>query len=141
MRVVLVRPWTDAHGGTGCCSGEARDGICLDRRVGHEHPLDTEVALVGETFRALTAELPQVDVQIVGSDNTAYLIPHTFRATRRRRGLVAALRAVNRGTTAGSVLVDGERVGEISALGLPGVLDEVRARLARGEHDTLAGDI
>lgn len=128
-RVVLVRPWTDAHGGTGCCSGEPRgSGVCLDRPVagGHEH--DAETALVGATYARLR-ELPDVDVQVVGAGNTAYLLPSVFRAVRRRRGTFAALREMNRATTAGSVLVDGERVGALTALGIDGAVDAVRRRV------------
>ncbi len=127
-RVVLVRPWTDAHAGSGCCSGEARDGICLDRRVDREHEHDAEVGLVAETYLRLRDALPGVDVQIVSAGNTAYLLPTVFRAVRRRRGMVAALRAMNRATTAGSVLVDGERAGDITALGVDGVVTAVTQR-------------
>jgi len=126
--VVLVRPWTDAHGGTGCCSGDARDGICFDGRVDGRHEHDAEVGLVAETYLRLRAELPDVDVQIVGANNTAYLLPRVFGTVRRRRGTWAALREMNRATTAGSVLVDGERVGDVVALGPDGVVDEVRRR-------------
>lgn len=134
MRVVLVRPWTDAHGGTGCCSGEARDGIGLDQHVGGKHEHDSEVQLVGETYRLIRAELPEVDVQIVGSSNTAYLLPSTFRAVRRTRdaGVLTALRDAARSTTAGAVLVDGERVGDVLTLGPHGVLATVRERLGAG---------
>jgi hypothetical protein len=128
MRVVLVRPWTDAHGGTGCCSGDAPDGICLDGRVDGPHEHDPEVGLVAETYLRLRAELTDVDVQIVGANNTAYLLPSAFRAVRRRSGTLAALREMNRATTAGSVLVDGERVGDVLSLGPDGVLAEVRRR-------------
>jgi hypothetical protein len=126
--VVLVRPWTDSHGGTGCCSGDARDGICLDGRIDGPHEHDAETALVAQTYLRLRHELPGIDVQIVGANNTAYLLPRVFRAVRRRRGLLAALREMNRGTTAGSVLVDGERVGDVVALGPDGVVTEVRRR-------------
>lgn len=126
--VVLVRPWTDAHGGTGCCSGEARDGVCFDSRVDGPHEHDAEVGLVAETYLRLRDLGPAVDVQIVGADNTAYLLPTVFRAVRRRKGTLAALRAMNRATTPGSVLVDGERVGDVVELGAEGVVAEVRRR-------------
>lgn len=124
--VVLVRPWTDAHGGTGCCSGEARDGICLDRRLDAAHGHDAEVGLVAETYLRLRAELPEVDVQIVAAGNSAYLLPSVFRSVRRRRGTMAALREMNRATTAGSVLIDGERLGDVVELGIDGVVAAVR---------------
>ena len=128
VRVVLVRPWTDAHGGTGCCSGDAPDGICLEGRVDGPREHDAEVGLVAETYLRVRAELPDVDVQIVGVNNTVYLLPTVFRTIRRRRGTMAALRELNRATTAGSVLVDGERVGDVTELGPDRVVEEVRRR-------------
>lgn len=128
MQVVLVRPWTDAHGGTGCCGGDARDGICLDRRVGGTRTHDAETGLVAETYLRLQQDLPDVDVQIVGSDNTVYLLPRVFRSIRARQGTVAAVRGLNRATRAGSLIVDGEAVGQISDLGVEGALREVRRR-------------
>lgn len=129
VRVVLVRPWADAHGGTGCCGGEARDGVCFDGRVDGVRHTDAETELLAEAYLRLREELPGVDVQIVGAGNTAYLLPSVFGAVRRRRGTWAALRATNRATTAGSVLVDGERVGDVRALGVSGVLEQVRRAL------------
>ncbi|HEX6249072.1 MAG TPA: hypothetical protein VFZ64_14465 [Nocardioidaceae bacterium] len=128
ISVVLVRPWTDAHGGTGCCSGDARDGICLDGRVDGPREHDAEVDLVAAAYLRLREELPGVDVQIVSASNTAFLLPSVFRSVRRRRGALAALREMNRATTAGSVLVDGERVGDVAELGVDRVVTEVRRR-------------
>ena len=130
-RVVLVRPWTDAHGGSGCCSGESRDGICFDGRVDRPHDHDAEVGLVSQAYLRLRAELPDADVQLVSANNSAYLLPSVFRTVRRKRGLLAALRETNRATTAGAVLVDGERVGDVTALGPDGVVAEVRRRVDR----------
>ncbi len=78
----------------------------------------------------LREELPYVDVQIVSLDNTAFLLPTVFRSVRRRHGVLRALRETNRATTAGSVLVDGERIGDVAALGPEGVLAAVRERVA-----------
>jgi hypothetical protein len=134
VRVVLVRPWTDARGGGGCCSGHAPDGICLDGSVGQglgddgSRTRDAESDVVAATYLRLREELPEVDVQLVAAANTAYLLPSVFRTVRRRRGNLAALRQSVRATTAGSVLVDGERVGDVLALGPDGVLAEVRRR-------------
>jgi hypothetical protein len=129
-RVVLVRPWTDAHGGSGCCSGDARDGICFDGRVDGPREHDPEVGLVAQTYLRLREELPYVDVQIVSLNNTAFLLPTVFRSVRRRHGVLRALRETNRATTAGSVLVDGERIGDVAALGPEGVLAAVRERVS-----------
>ncbi len=129
VQVVLVRPWTDGRGGGGCCGGEVRDGVCLDgHRVAGTPPA---VDLVARTWQRLRAELPEVDVQLVGAGNTAYLVPSTFRAVRRRAGVLAGLRAAVVSTTAGAVLVDGERVGDLATLGPDGVVAEVLARLVR----------
>ena len=128
VRVVLVRPWTDAHGGTGCCSGDARDGICFDGRVDGPRAHDAETDLVAQTYLHLRRALPEVDVQVVGAGNTAYLLPSVFRSVRRRRGTWAALREANRATTGGSVLVNGDRLGDVVDLGVAGVEAVVRAR-------------
>lgn len=126
-RVVLVRPWTDAHAGSGCCSGDARHGVCLER---HERePVDRDVQAVGETFRRLRTELPDLDVQVVAASNTAYLLPTVYRFARARVGRLAALRQAARSTTAGAVLVDGQQIGHLEALGVDGVLQAVRAHL------------
>ena len=129
VHVVLVRPWTDAHAGGGCCGGEVRDGVCLDGRLGAAEVADAEVGLVAQTYLRLQRDLPEVDVHIVAVDNTAYLLPSVFRALRARHGVLAALRGMNRATTAGTVLIDGESVGDLTALGVEGALDEVRRRL------------
>lgn len=128
VRVVLVRPWTDAHGGTGCCSGDTRDGICFEGRVDGPREHDAEVGTVAEAYLRLRAEVPEVDVQIVGVDNTAYLLPSVFRAVRRRRGTWAALKEANRATTGGSLLIDGDRVGDVQQMGIEAVVMEVSRR-------------
>ncbi len=128
VRVVLVRPWTDAHGGTGCCSGETRDGICFEGRVDGPREHDAEVGTVAQAYLRLRAEVPEVDVQIVGVDNTAYLLPSVFRAVRRRRGAWAALKEANRATTGGSLLIDGDRIGDVQQMGIQAVVTEVRRR-------------
>jgi hypothetical protein len=128
VRVVLVRPWTDAHGGTGCCSGDVRGGICFEGRVDGPQEHDAEVGAVAEAYLRLLAEVPEVDVQIVGVDNTAYLLPSVFRAVRRSRGAWAALIEANRATTGGSLLIDGVRVGDVHEMGIEAVVTEVRRR-------------
>lgn len=128
VRVVLVRPWTDAHGGTGCCSGDTRDGICFESRIDGPREHDAEVGTVAEAYLRLRAEVTEVDVQIVGVDNTAYLLPSVFRAVRRRRGTWAALKEANRATTGGSLLIDGDRVGDVQQMGIEAVVTEVRRR-------------
>lgn len=142
MRVVLVRPWTDAHAGGGCCGGEARDGIVLEPGAVSAHRHDPGLLTVAAAYRLLRAELPDADVQVVGAANTAYLLPSTFRAVRRRRGTLRAVLAAARSTRAGAVLVNGEVVGDIADLGPEGVLARVRLRARssgpRREHRRVA---
>lgn len=128
-RVVLVRPWSDAHAGAGCCSGDTRDAIALDAPVCRAPQHSVEVHTVGRAYRLLRDTLPEVDVQIVSAANTAYLLPATYRAARRRGGVLQALREAGRATTAGAVVVDGELVGDIADLGADGVLVAVRSRV------------
>jgi hypothetical protein len=135
--VVLVRPWTDGHGGGGCCGGQVRDGVCLDgSRHRTDAPTDAAVDPVGEAWRALRAQVPQVDVQVVDAGNTVWLLPHVFTAVRREAGVRAGLRAALGSTAAGAVLVDGRRVGDLEQLGADGVVAAVRARMeaARAAH-------
>lgn len=129
MQVVLVRPWVDAQAGGGCCSGDTRDAIALDHPVCGVPGADVEAHLVGRTYRLLRERLPEVDVQVVSVSNTAYLVPNAYRAARRRGGPLQAVRAATRATTAGAVLVDGERIGDVETLGPEGVLAAVRSRL------------
>lgn len=126
-RVVLVRPWTDGRGGGGCCGGEVRDGICLDGERLAGPPDHAHDDPVGEAWRLLRERRPDVDVQVVDAGNTAWLLPWSFREVRRRAGAAAGLRAALRATTAGAVLVDGERVGRLDDLGPAGVLAAVSA--------------
>lgn len=129
---MLLRRWSDARAGGGCCGGEVRDGVCLDRADRpdtHEVPHDDPVAAA---YRRLREELPGVDVEVADAGNAAYLLPTTFRAVRRRAGPVAALRAAARATTPGGVLVDGELVGDVETLGADGVVALVRSELAAG---------
>lgn len=130
-QVVLVRPWTDGRGGTGCCGGEPSSGICLEHRVGGERGHHADTLVVAQAYRRLREQVGDVDVQIVGADNTVYLLPTMFRAARRRVGTLAALGHAVRATTAGAVLVDGARVGDIAALGPDGVVAAVRRATGR----------
>jgi hypothetical protein len=129
VRVILVRRWVDAHSGGGCCSGDVRAGICLDHRVGGDRE-DRTAARASErlasVYRLLRQQAPEVDVQVVGADNVAYLVPASFLAARKRMGRLAALRHAVRSTTAGAVLVDGVVVGDAESLGPQGVLEAVR---------------
>ncbi len=126
IRVVLIRPWTDARAGGGCCGGEVRDGVCLD---GTHAPAAVVADPVGEAYRRLRERLPGVDVQIVDAGNTTWLLPWTFRAVSRREGVAAGMRAAARSTTAGAVLVDGAQIGNVADLDSEAVVEAVREAL------------
>jgi hypothetical protein len=128
-RVVLVRRWVDAHGGGGCCGGDVRGGICLEHPVGddrEDQATERSSGQVASAYLLLRQHAPEVDVQVVGADNVAYLLPASFLAARKRMGRLAALRQAVRSTTAGAVLVDGVVVGDVDSLGPQGVLEAVR---------------
>ncbi len=126
-QVVLVRPWTDARAGGGCCGGEVRDGVA-PRLTGEHPPGERDAAAahdpVGRVWRLLREQVPEVDVQVVDASNV-WLPTTVFGFVRRREGTMAALRAAARAGVAGSVLVDGRRVGDLEDLGAEGVLAAV----------------
>ena len=126
--MVLVRPWVDAHAGSGCCSGDTRDSIGLDQRVAGpiEHSHATRV--LGQAYIRLRQDLPDVEVQIVSSSNTVYLLPSVWRARRPGERLRDVLGRANRATRPGSLLVDGDYAGDITELGPRGVVAEVSRR-------------
>jgi hypothetical protein len=145
--VVLVRPWTDARAGGGCCSGDVQ-GIALDgsavAHASHRRRDDPAPGMeprdgVAEVYLRLGVALPEVDVQVVDAGNLAYLLPIAFRAARPRLGLLRAVAAAGRATTAGAVLVDGQRVGRVDELGVQGVLDAVRAHMTSPNKSGYAG--
>jgi hypothetical protein len=143
-QVVLIRGWTDARAGGGCCSGEVRDSA--PRAAGSPHGHDATDATdatdaVAAAYRRLREERPELDVQIVDAGNTLWLLPTVFRAVRRREGARAALRAALRANRAGAVIVDGAVVGDVVALGPDGVLRCCSAQVdgARDHRDAKAG--
>lgn len=84
---------------------------------------------MARAYTRLRRELPDVDVQIVSSSNTIYLVPSVLRAAGRGDGVRARLRRANQATRPGSLLVDGAYVGDVGDLGPGGVVEAVRGRL------------
>ena len=134
VQVVLVRPWTDGRGGGGCCGGEVRDGVCLDGAGVAGTP--PAVDLVARTWQRLRAELPEVDVQLVDAGNTAYLVPARSGRYVAGPGCWPGCGPRSSRTTAGAVLVDGERVGDLDDLGPDGILKAVAVRLGQAPLGT-----
>jgi len=133
-RVVLVRPWSDVRGGGGCCGGEPGGPITADRAQGPPVEHDAATRITAACYLLLRERFPEVDVQIVSPGNTAYLLPATYAAARRRRGVVASLRAGLQAPAAGALLVDGERVGDLVELGPERAARIVASRLARNHR-------
>lgn len=123
MQVILVRPWRSATISGGCCSA-APDSVALEDTVHTGHRTGDVFA---ETYRLLREQLPGVDVQMVSSENTVFLLPSSYKAARRTHGPMWALRRAVLSTTAGAVLVDGEVVGDVESLGPDAVLERVLA--------------
>jgi hypothetical protein len=84
---------------------------------------------MAQAYQRLRRELPDLDVQIVSSSNTIYLVPSVLRAAGRDGGLAARVRRANAATRPGSLLVDGAYVGDVADLGPSGVVEAVRALL------------
>jgi hypothetical protein len=119
-RVLLVREWDQQTTGSGCCGrlegGEtelsARDEFARTR---------ADMEAMGAVYRALRAELPTIDVQIVDPRNLTFLLPGVL-GDARRHGLTwrEAWREVRRGSGQGAILVDG-RVVSSGAIPTPDV--------------------
>lgn len=131
--VVLIRPWVDAHGGSGCCAGDTRDALALDAPVCRSGEQPHAIRVVARAYTQLCEELPEVDVQIVSAGNTAYLLPTVLRSAYRRDGLRGALRRANQATRPGALLVDGTYVGDVVELGPDAVVETVRSMLAAAD--------
>lgn len=121
IQVVLVRPWRDAAAGGGCCSASP-ESIGLENTTHAGHRTGDVFA---QTYRLLREQLPGVDVQMVSSNNSVYLLPTSYRAARRHHGRLRSMRRAALSTTAGAVLVDGEVVGDVESLGPEAVLAKV----------------
>ncbi|WP_026536119.1 hypothetical protein [Arthrobacter sp. H14] len=121
IQVVLVRPWRDAAAGGGCCSA-GPESIGLDNTTHADHRTGDVFA---QTYRLLREQLPGVDVQIVSSNNSLYLLPTSYRAARRHYGRMRSMRRAALSTTAGAVLVDGKVIGDVESLGPEAVLGKV----------------
>ncbi|QWC85075.1 hypothetical protein KLP28_16365 [Nocardioidaceae bacterium] len=112
VRVVVVRPWVEAHGGGGCCGGTVRDGVAPaplalagPRTRDHGGP-------TSEVYRRLRRDHPGVDVQVTPADNV-WLLGWAFRRVRPERGPLHAARAASVAMRPGAVLVDGVAVASV----------------------------
>jgi hypothetical protein len=109
-RVLLVREWDQQTTGSGCCgrleggdseiAGAADFGRCRD-----------DMEAMGAVYRALRAELPGIDVEVVDPRNLTFLLPGMIRDARRGGASFAqAVRELRRGCGQGAIVVDGRVV-------------------------------
>lgn len=125
IQVVLVRPWRDAAAGGGCCSaGPESIGLDNTTHAGHRTG-DVTGDVFAQTYRLLREQLPGVDIQMVSSNNSLYLLPASYRAARHHHGRLRSMRRAALSTTAGAVLVDGKVLGDVESLGPEAVLEKV----------------
>ncbi len=111
-RVLLVREWDQVTTGSNCCGrlGGGDEEIADAADFSHSRMM---MERVGGIHRALRAELPGLDLQVVDPRNTVYLIPTVLRDARRRRGdgWRRAAREAARATSRGAIVVDGRVIG------------------------------
>jgi hypothetical protein len=145
-QVVLVREWHDHHGAGGCCGNvDAIRGLVTDRSA-----TDCDVPAgglaagpgdrTGALYRALRADVPEVDVTIADSRNWLWLVPSTYRAQRRGgAGRTHAATAAARSTTPGAVLVDGTLLALPDGCPPEQVVRAVRTAVAARDAGDLPG--
>jgi hypothetical protein len=104
--------------------------VCLDQSEAQRN--DQRDSVFAATYRLLRERLPEADVQIAAVSNTLFLLPSGYRAARRKNHTrLGALRRAMASTTAGTVLVDGEMLGDIESMGADAVLEKVLASASR----------
>jgi hypothetical protein len=109
-RVLLVREWDSQTTGSGCC-GRLEGGDSEFAGAADHGRSRTDMESMGAVYRALRAELPVLDVQVVDPRNLTFLVPGLLRDARRHgASWPQALRALARGTGQGAIVVDGHPV-------------------------------
>jgi hypothetical protein len=116
-RVLLIREWDQQTTGSGCC-GRLEGGDAELSAAGEFARTRAVMEAMGAVYRALRAELPGVDVQIVDPRNITFLLPGLL-GDARRHGLTwrQAWSELRRGSGQGAIIVDGRVVssGDIPA--------------------------
>ena len=109
-RVLLVREWDQQTNGSGCC-GRLEGGdseIAGASDFGHCRP---DMEAMGEVYRALRVELPQIEVEVVDPRNLTFLMPGMLGDARRGgASWREAFRELRRGCGQGAIVVDGRVV-------------------------------
>jgi hypothetical protein len=109
-RIILVREWDAQVSASGCCGrlgGENtelgdKDTFAQNRR---------EMEAMGEVYRALKAELVDVDMEITVVDprNMIWLVPTLLKDSRKRGlGIGGIWSQLRRGVSYNAIIVDGK---------------------------------
>lgn len=102
-----MREWDEQVGGSGCCGRLGGQGTELGRAEDFAHAREGMVAM-GDVYRALQRELPDVDLTVVDPRNTAWLVPTLVRDARRRGlGWGAVARQLQLATRPSAIVADG----------------------------------
>jgi hypothetical protein len=109
-RVLLIREWDQQTTGSGCC-GRLEGGDAELSAIGEFSRTRADMEAMGAVYRALRAELPGIDVQIVDPRNITFLLPGLL-GDARRHGLTwrEAWSELRRGSGQGAIIVDGRVV-------------------------------
>jgi hypothetical protein len=109
-RVLLIREWDQQTTGSGCC-GRLEGGGAELSAVEEFARTRADMEAMGAVYRALRAELPAIDVQIVDPRNITFLLPGLL-GDARRHGLTwrEAWSELRRGSGQGAIIVDGRVV-------------------------------
>ncbi|MEX2504126.1 MAG: hypothetical protein WD378_04700 [Egicoccus sp.] len=128
-RVLLVRAWDQQTTGASCCGqldGGGEFGDAADFA-----PIRADMTTMGAVYRALTAALPEVDVQVVDPRNTTWLVPALVRDAWRAQPRAGHVwKTIRRGTDPGAVVVDGRVVANGLRTDAETVTQIVRSALA-----------
>lgn len=107
---MLVREWDQQTTGSGCCGRlEGGDSEIADASDFVHCRRDMEA--MGEVYRALRAELPQIEVEVVDPRNLTFLMPAMLGDARRAgASWREAFHELRRGCGQGAIVVDGRVV-------------------------------
>lgn len=133
-RVLLVREWDEQVGGSGCCGRLSGENSEVGSTGDFARARESMVAM-GEVYRALRREMPDVELTVVDPRNTVWLLPTLVRDARRRGlGWVDVVRQVRWATGASAIVVDGMVVCRGRVPDVDDALLHVRAALAQSSR-------
>ena len=127
-----MRQWDEQVGGSGCCGRLGGEHTELASSDDFAHARECMVEM-GEVYRALRREMPEVELTVVDPRNTVWLLPTLVRDARRRGlGWADVVRQIRWATGASAIVVDGMVVCRGRVPDVEEALLRVRAALAQG---------